>query len=369
MNANEAARNNANIRPLIVTQTIPFNVSKGLISGCNVCGQTTAASNCNGCKVVSYCTHEHQSLDWPAHKQHCSKIKKARTRLEAQEIALSAHPGDTNTPRNALDPDSAAYGNLWTHEGTRPYMKARYELVDALLKINTKRAVEAAFAHCKEMLRLNRTDNQGISNIVPALFLRLAQDHECYSMLRFTYIGPDPSGRVDAMEPVSDFLRPHVPLAHLVALVLIKVRLFIDVRRILARTQSGSWVSGIMGENHATFENGTVDPRVASDFLQGQIVGMVVGITVANEHFWPVLLSPSDNLTVRPHGYTRGSKQEMQIVLQHCYNAWFESEGSFEVVREVLSDPDVRREMTKEAPGEAELERRGEYFRRNPGPC
>ena len=59
----------------------------------------------------------------------------------------------------------------------------------------------------------------------------------------------------------------------------------------------------------------------------------------------------------------------MQIMLQHCYNAWFESEESFEVVREVLSDPDVRWEMAKEAPGEAELEGWKEYFRRNPGPC
>jgi hypothetical protein len=43
---------------------------------------------CSGCKVVRYCSKEHQTQDWHLHKSICSKIKKRRTKLEKEENAV-----------------------------------------------------------------------------------------------------------------------------------------------------------------------------------------------------------------------------------------------------------------------------------------
>jgi hypothetical protein len=67
-------------------------------------------------------------------------------------------------------------------------MQARYSLVDALLQVNTKSAVEAALEHCLDTLHLNHNDNQGMRTIIPALYIRLGRDQECYDFLHWRFI-------------------------------------------------------------------------------------------------------------------------------------------------------------------------------------
>ena len=55
-------------------------------------------------------------------------------------------------------------------------MRARYALVEALLKVKTYAAVEAAHGYCMDMLRLCSSDNMGIRDMIPALKLRLGKD-------------------------------------------------------------------------------------------------------------------------------------------------------------------------------------------------
>jgi hypothetical protein len=348
------------------SKRIEFRVSSGLINGCPVCRKTANTSRCGGCRVVSYCGPEHHAQDWPAHKPFCSKIKKARLRLEAQDIALRAHPGDEDTPPSAFEDGGEGMGKFWGFKGTQPYMQARRELVDALLKIHTKDAVDAALAHCADMMRLNTFDNQGMGNLVPALFLRLGRDINCYNTLRWTHVGRNTN--TDAMEPVADFLRPHVPLAHLVANALVKVRLLVDMRRMLSRRGPHVFTTDIMTEHHNMFEDGRLRPSAAAQLLKGQVMGVYVGVCFANKHFWPALLNPGDDLTTRPNGYAKGSKQEMQIALQQSYDAWVETPGSFEVIREIMDDPDVKREMAKPEPSGEVIEQWAQDLIKNPKP-
>lgn len=163
--------------------SIESNVSNRLIEGCHLCRSTTNTSRCGGCKVVSYCSQEHQVIDRPAHNAACSKTKKERTRLEAQDITLRAHAGNIDTPPNAFEAGGEDMGRFWGYKGTRPYMTARYTLVDALSKINTKHAVEATLEHSLDMLRRNHNDNQSMRSIIPPLYLRLGRDQECYDFL------------------------------------------------------------------------------------------------------------------------------------------------------------------------------------------
>lgn len=54
-------------------------------------------------------------------------------------------------------------------------MRDRYALVEALLEVKTYAAVDAAYAHLVDMLRLCRGDNMGVRGLVPAVKLRLGR--------------------------------------------------------------------------------------------------------------------------------------------------------------------------------------------------
>ncbi|MDE3089280.1 MAG: hypothetical protein KGJ80_07830 [Chloroflexota bacterium] len=71
-------------------------------------------------------------------------------------------------------------GQFWGILETRPYMRARHGLADALWRLNRK---EDALAHYREMLRLNPDDNQGIRYLLVDLLLQLGRDQEIASLL------------------------------------------------------------------------------------------------------------------------------------------------------------------------------------------
>lgn len=52
-------------------------------------------------------------------------------------------------------------------------MRARFAAADALLRIDTAAAVEQALGHFTDMLRLNRSDNMGVRDVIPSLLLWL----------------------------------------------------------------------------------------------------------------------------------------------------------------------------------------------------
>jgi hypothetical protein len=344
------------------SQTVAFNISTELVIGCHICGKATNTSRCGGCKVVYYCSQEHQSLDRDAHKGSCSKIKKGRAKLEAQEATLRNHAGDVDTPPDAFKESGEGMGRFWGYKGTRPYMQARYSLVDALLKINTVQAVATALDHSIDMLRLNRNDNQNMKSIVPPLYLRLKRDQECYDFLKWwgtvgqnlDYSGPQFNLKdQDPLEPVIDFLKAFLPLSHLVSLALLKTRMLIDIRDIQTRSQTSDsqrpqrFTSSITIDKLEAFKSGR--PEVLCDWLKRLVMNLYIAICCANEHFWPALLDPGNNLTLRPNGYMKGTPEEMQVTLQQCYNAWSETPGAIAIIEEMSTDREVR-EMLERIP-------------------
>jgi hypothetical protein len=353
--ASEASGSSTRPNDQPVSQTTSFEVSTDLVLGCHVCGKTTDTSRCGGCKVVYYCGAEHQSLNRDAHKGLCSKIKKARARLEAQEVTLQTHAGDVDTPPNAFEEGGESMGRFWGYKGTRPYMQARYSLVEALLKVNTVQAVTAALDHSMDMLRLNRMDNQNMKSIVPSLYLRLRRDQDCYDFLKWwatTGQSPDYKGPQfnlkdqDALEPVIDFLKAFIPLSHVVSLTLLKARMLIDIRDISIRSRASGpqgpqrFASSITESKLDHFTSGR--PEVLCDWLRRLVMNLYIAISCANEHFWPALLNPGNNLTTKPNGYMRSTPEEMQVTLQECYNAWSETPGAFAIIEEMSKDREVK---------------------------
>jgi hypothetical protein len=156
-------------------------MSLSLTSCCPVCSSTEHLLRCQGCKVRVYCGREHQVSDRDAHKKACNSIKKAQHTLDLKEQELRAHPGDFMTPPNLFE---EGVGHFWGIHETRPYMRARYALIESLLKIKTSHAVQSALNHALDMLRLCRGDNIGVRDCIPAMFLRLGKDQACYDFIK-----------------------------------------------------------------------------------------------------------------------------------------------------------------------------------------
>ncbi|KAH7073745.1 hypothetical protein BKA63DRAFT_491720 [Paraphoma chrysanthemicola] len=329
-----------------------FNISTRLIQGCTArkCTKTSNLSRCAACKVVYYCGREHQTSDRPSHRSFCSKIKKAQAGFEQEEKALRREEGDIIFEEGR--------GHFWGLLETRDYMRARYTLVEALLKVNTVQAVTVALEHLLEMLQLCRSDNMGVRDVVPGLYLRLERDQDAYGFCKWwAEVGEDANydfgdtdlpyldtKDADAFEDVKLFTGRYSSLSFVVNITLIKIRLLADLqslqrakelagphvpREILDHIQQHT-VGSIVANSPNIIKREDQRPHIAE--LRDQIQQLFYAVQGANPHFWPALLQPGENLRARPTSYSHGSKAQMQLILQYTYNAWSETPGAIGIM-------------------------------------
>ena len=334
-------------------------IKLSLVSSCPICSCNDNLRRCQGCKVVSYCGRDHQILDRGDHKRVCNSIKKTRETLDLEEQKLRAHPGDLMTPANVFEEGE---GRFWGILATRPYMQSRFALVEALLKVKTPDAVDTAFQHLMDMLRLCRGDNMGVRDLVPALFLRLGKDQECYDFVKWQgTTGQDPHydwgdmslpflnvKDADVFEAVDLFTRRVFPLNHTVSTTLLKIRLLLDVRALqhsiatgeklpqeALDNNPGQFVSTIVAKNKDIMES--KDQSALIEKLESQVNTLYMAVKKENKYFWSALLQPGTHLTARPFAYTHGSLEHMQLALQYNYNSWVETPGAIDVIRDLVS--------------------------------
>ena len=239
-------------------------------------------------------------------------------------------------------------------------MKARHSFVEALLRVKTYAAVEAAHGHCMDLLRLCRSDNMGVRDKVPSLKLRLGRDQECYDFCKWYNTTGDESSydwgemsnpyldvkNADVFEPPQKiFIKRFADLSHSVAIILFKIRLLIAVRtlqsssviakkvpqeildNIRSQLVSGSALAGNLNVMKSKDQTALITD------LEEQVEDLHDAIGDSNEYFWPALLEPEEYLNARPEAYSHGSFEEMQLVLQGCYDVWTETPGAVEVIR------------------------------------
>ncbi|KAL2071711.1 hypothetical protein VTL71DRAFT_12946 [Oculimacula yallundae] len=334
-------------------------MSLSLTSSCPTCLKTDKLLRCQGCKVMFYCSKEHQTADRSAHKTACNAVKKAGIKCNAEETKLRNHPGDFMTPAN---PFENAVGRFWGILDTRDYMRSKYGVVEALLKIKTRVAVQEALTHVLDILRLNRSDNMGVRSAAPALFLRLGKDQECYDFIKW-WATCDPDGTydwgdmtlpylstkdADPLESEDIFSDAYGDLSITSSVVLIKLRLLMEVKSLQNSTLLRSKIpselvkdiqDGIAGPILARYKNimSSAEQRsVVIKNLESQVDKLYKDIAKMNPHFWPAVVNPGAHLTARPEYSSRGTKEEMQISLQQCYDAWAETPGAIDFIREKL---------------------------------
>ena len=202
----------------------------------------------------------------------------------------------------------------------------------------------------------------GIRDLVPALDLRLGKDQECYDFCKWWattgqdshYSFGDLSNpyldvkNADVFEsPRGFFDKEYGSLSHSLAITLIKIRLLIDVRALQNSSVIGSklpqeifdgvrgeLVSGpLIAENKSIMDAKDQSPLIEK--LESQVDDLYEAVERLNVYFWPALLNPGKHLTARPETYSHGSLAEMQLVLQQSFDAWTETSGAVDVIRQL----------------------------------
>ncbi|KAI6352124.1 hypothetical protein MCOR25_009540 [Pyricularia grisea] len=311
--------------------------------GCASCGVSTGIHFCTGCRVVHYCSRKHQEDHRPVHKTACNAIKKTSLALEKKEDTLRF------TMPDVFD---TQVGHFWGIVETRDYMMARFTAAKTLLQVNNLDAVQKALDHFKDMLRLCRSDNLGMRDIVPFLQLRLGQEQDCYDFLKsWTIDGPDgrrPNTNIrgaDAFESVDNFVST-AETAHLVALTLLKLRLYLDLdgyecdaRNIhlsvlgMGRSPSPDGFDRPVGKLVKTRVKNMSNDRIratAAD-LKGQYLKLCQAVHNANPYIWPALINQG-KVPTPPDVYSPGSPEEADLVVFASKRAWDESEDSIVMI-------------------------------------
>ena len=327
-----------------------------LVPRCQICSSPDSLSRCAACKVTPYCGRDHQVIDRDKHASHCKSVKRARGHMEREEQKLRDSPGDFMMPAN---PFENAVGHFWGMLDTRDYMRARYGLVEALLKIKTFDAVKSAAEHIRDMLRLCRSDNMGVRDLLPALWLRLGRDQDAYDFVKWYGTAGDDShydwGNMDL--PYLNVVNANVfespkylcgrfpNLSPLLCVALLKIKLLLDLEALQYSAFLAIKLPQELADRVRFFipmsEVIWKDGNIMSDIhqrdrirdLSHQIDTLFIAITKANKHFWPALVNPGAHLKARPDAYSHGSLAEMQLKLQYWFDAWNETPGAIEFIK------------------------------------
>lgn len=148
-----------------------------LSNACPICSSMSNLQRCSRCKVIHYCSREHQSSHFPTHKSACNDVRKARDHIDAEKEELLRIAG--------ADFFETHGGHFWGLIETRDYMRARYGFVEALMEVKSTDSAQTQLEHLMDMLRLCRSDNMGVRYLVPAVMVRLDKDQEAYDLVKW----------------------------------------------------------------------------------------------------------------------------------------------------------------------------------------
>ncbi|GAD94376.1 hypothetical protein THITE_2124766 [Paecilomyces variotii No. 5] len=290
------------------------------------------------------------------------------------------------TPANAFE---TSVGHFWGYLHTRDYMRARFELaMKHLLHLGTLDGVQEALEHLRDMLRLCRSDNMGLRQLVPAIMLRLDLDQECYDFVEW-WATCDPDGNYDWGDMTLPYLNisgadvfehpgflfgGHPELNNIITVLSLKLKLLVDIRnlkitrKILTRRHLPSelWepikLAVVRSPLSAKLQKGpTVSLLMTEMTLLKQIRLLGAALVKANHGFMFSLFKPDEALSAEPETYQRGSWDEMALAMQYSYATWWEMEGVLDILN------DARACAARDSADEIEYMMKGETFMSNSG--
>lgn len=253
-------------------------------------------------------------------------------------------------------------GHFWGILGTRDYMRRRYDFVDTMLQNFPRHrvALQTAVDHIMDMLRLNRSDNMGLRQLVPALMLRLGRDQDAYDFVKW-WATCDPDGDydwgntelphldtrdADLFEEPTWWTGRYLDLSHASVVMLIKLRLFFTLldlqntpralqdsmlpREIVDQVRWELLRDSLLGRRRGIASADTAALAAMIDRVKKQIWALYTAVTSANADFWSLLIAVTDEEIEldRPDSYSIGSREEAELVVLYNFMAWEETPGS-----------------------------------------
>jgi hypothetical protein len=331
---------------------------------------------CTGCKAVRYCTKDHQVEHRAQHKTACSKIKTCRKKLEAEEDGVH-NSTDPVWPGNLFERSA---GHFWGVLPTRPYMRARFALLNSLRKEGTLDGVKEGLSHLMDMMRLCRSDNMGLRDMIPAMLLQLDQDQECYDFIKWHATAGQDSHydwgnmdlpfldvkNADVYEDPSYVTGKYGDPHHIAALILLKLKLLQDTINIrLVRKVIAAAAKHLPRELQIRIETAVVVSPLSNQLYEQSSIELlamelkfvrhvkILGakLTDANHSVIAGLLRPDEWLDDPPESYSPGSAEEMQLVLDYGYQAFWQTKGALELLE------NARKNAEKDSADEIDDER------------
>ena len=336
---------------------------------CGLCSKAgLKIPRCASCHVVRYCSRDHQVQHRQEHKSVCNKIRKCRSKLAEEDHAVRTATPDFMTPANAFE---TSVGHFWGILSTRDYMLARFDLADTVRSVGSLDGIIEALDHMRDMLRLCSGDNMGVRYLIPPLMLQLDLDQECYDFIKWyetdgrSYVSDDPDAEflnvqdANVLEGVQYLDTKYPTVHHVSALLLLKLKLLIDIIaiKLTRRVISGPLPPELWELVELQVVRSPVSRRWAGKSsnelmdvqqkLQSRVMSLARIAQNRNEHFVYLLLDAEKCLSHRPEHYSVGSFEEMLIVLQYSYSAWWQHEGVLDILRsaKVIAGKDSEDEL------------------------
>ncbi|KAI5456233.1 hypothetical protein BGZ63DRAFT_417990 [Mariannaea sp. PMI_226] len=333
---------------------------------CEVCKQRDGLISCSGCHAVFYCETDHQASHQANHRSKCLMTRMARSQLEREEYQVRRMPDGSS---NAENPFETGVGQFWAITETRPYMRARFQFADGLLRDfafvgGCADVVQMALDHFLDMVRLCRDDNMGIRHMIPALFIRLGKDQEAYDFikwygtsskeygdnwgnLKWPFLDVSNANMLESHD-LTWSEAPLPALSHVVTVALLKLRILLDLKVLQNATISlhntlppelidlirGQLVGSALTSHPDILWGSPQDTTSRIKEIMNQIKDLYTSIKNYNPCFWPCLLDrPAASIAVRPSVYLPRSLEEAFLVLNYNYASWVETPGAIEMVR------------------------------------
>ncbi|SPJ81865.1 uncharacterized protein FTOL_09270 [Fusarium torulosum] len=231
-------------------------------------------------------------------------------------------------------------------------MTLRLAGIDELLQSNSQDDVELALLELWDMLKEDQADPLRLSDIIPHVLLRVGGEQECYDFIKWWAFHGSKSPNhnrnspffntkgANACESLRALLQTGLSLSHLVALTLLKLRLFLDLNAFSSAKFDDSFgfdgtidsidrpIGELAEDIFESSDSGRV-ARLAID-IQKQYLDLCERVNNANPYFWEGLAT--EELASAPGPHRSGSLDEARLVLHHCRLAWDESEDALVMV-------------------------------------
>ncbi|GKU21556.1 unnamed protein product [Fusarium langsethiae] len=214
-------------------------------------------------------------------------------------------------------------------------MMLQFPGVDELLQSPSKDETELALDELWNMLKKDHTDPLHLSDIIPHVLLELGEEQKCYDFIKWSSLhGPRSSSSntkspffdlegADACESLKKLGLSGLSLSQLVALTLLKLRLYMDLDAISDRDSTPRWDLTTMCLPWIVLWG-----RLSKD----QYTRLCEIVSEANSHFWEALATERSVSDKDSGARGPGSKDEADLVLYYCQRAWDKSKDALVMI-------------------------------------